>query len=61
MGKGRATRKIVDDGPCQRLVDSVDASLEPGPDVFRRLGRQVLHAVREAALARRASRTWQEA
>ena len=39
MGKGRATRKVVDDGPGQRLVDSVDASLEPGPDVFRRLGR----------------------
>ena len=46
--------QIAGDGPARRFVGGLGPGLELGPDVFRQLGGQVAHAVRQAALTRRA-------
>ena len=49
--------QIAGDGPAGRLVGGRDAGLEVGSDIFRHLGRQVPHAVRQATLAERTGET----
>jgi hypothetical protein len=44
-------RQLARNGAGRRLVGGGDARLELGPEVFRHLGRQVAHPVRQTALA----------
>ncbi len=49
----QAIGQIACNRPAGRLIGGRRSNLELGPPVLRLLGRQVPHAVRQAALARR--------
>ena len=53
-----AARQLARDRPRRRLIAGGDARLELRPQVGRDLGREVAHAVRQAALARRARKAF---